>query len=69
MSADRRFHFRSVSTYVGLGMGGLVLLALGLAYIGHSTLQSTREKVGSELTRNPLERIRGSGLLHAGSRR
>lgn len=65
MSADRRFHFRSVSTYVGLGMGGLVLLALGLAYIGYSTLQSTREKVGSELTRIVTSNELGSGLVGA----
>ena len=65
MSADRRFHFRSVSTYVGLGMGGLVVLALGLAYIGYSTLQSTREKVGSELTRIVTSNELGSGLVGA----
>ena len=65
MSTERRFTFNSVTWFVGGGMGVLVALALILAWIGFTTLKSTRDQVGHELDRIVNSNELGSGLVGA----
>ncbi|MEO6066588.1 MAG: methyl-accepting chemotaxis protein [Gemmatimonadales bacterium] len=65
MSTERRFTFNSVSWFVGGGMGVLVVLALVLAWIGFTTLKSTRDQVDHELDRIVMSNELGSGLVGA----
>ncbi len=65
MSSERRFNFNSVTWFVGGGMGVLVALALALAWIGFTTLKSTRDQVSHELDRIVTSNELGSGLVGA----
>ena len=65
MSNERRFNFNSVTWFVGGGMGVLVALALALAWIGFTTLKSTRDQVSRELARIVTSNELGSGLVGA----